>query len=186
MGRRDERRSKSGKSSRRLQKTTETRTTIKIGESGIFAEQVTSSSEDSNYSESELETDLDVDICSDSADESSGLDVSDENLHQEIREGGTKQRKIRSERRLKLKIVRQSETESQRNIRIVRRNRRRLKRRQLRIARKGQSISKWRARINKRLTRRTWIKRWSNESEEQWKKGIERNKVMKRNKRLRR
>merc|ERR1712096_156220 len=72
-------------------------------------------------------TDLDVDICSESNDESSGLDISDTTLHKQIIDWRTKQRKLRSERRIKLRIVRQSETADKRKVRIAWRVRRRTK-----------------------------------------------------------
>merc|ERR1712096_278226 len=96
-----------------------------------------SSSDSYDDSESELETDLDVDICSESNDESSGLDISDTTLHKQIIDWRTKRRKLRSERRIKLRIVRQSETAEVRRVRIDWRVRRRTKRRKLRLSRKG-------------------------------------------------
>merc|ERR1712096_265182 len=100
------------------------------------------------------ETDLDVDICSDSNDESSGLDISDTTLHKQIIDWRTKQRKLRSERRIKLRIVRQNETADQRKVRITWRIRRRTKRRKLRLSRKGWSFLQWQKRNTRRIRRR--------------------------------
>merc|ERR1712096_236443 len=110
-----------------------------------------SSGDDSQ--ESELETDLDVDICSNSNDESDGLDVTDPNLPQQMREWRLQQKKIRSERRALLKIARSGESAEERRLRIERRNLRRRKRLALRVKRKGESLRMWVRRKNRRERR---------------------------------
>merc|ERR1712096_311059 len=102
-----------------------------------------SSSGDSDNSESDLETDLDVDICSNSNDESDGLDITDTSLPQEIREWRIKQRKLRSERRIKLRAIWKTETKEQRKIKIGWRTRRRTMRTKLRLSRKTETLVQW-------------------------------------------
>merc|ERR1712096_376061 len=85
-----------------------------VTKQGVVEEVIDTEEEDDESSESsgddsqesELETDLDVDICSNSNDESDGLDVTDPNLPQQMREWRLQQKKIRSERRALLKIAR--------------------------------------------------------------------------------
>merc|ERR1712096_468729 len=121
---------------------------------------------------------------SDSNDESSGLDISDTTLHKQIIDWRTKQRKLGSERRIKLRIVRQSETADQRKVRIAWRVRRRTKRRKLRLSRKGWSFLQWKKRNSIRIRRRKWKLRRNNETVRRWKSRLRKDRRNRRNQRL--
>merc|ERR1712157_563833 len=101
--------------------------------------------------------------------------------------GRIQKRKTRSERRVKLKVVRTNEAADVRTIRIDKRTLRRTKRRALRLSRKGMTIVQMRKIRNKILRRRKWRLRRRNETETHWKLIIKqrRNKRIKRRTRLR-
>merc|ERR1712096_5017 len=143
-----------------------------------------SSSGDSDYSGSDLETDFDVDICSNSNDESSGLDVTDPSLKKEIKDWRILKRKTRSERRIKLRIARISESAEVRRVRIEKRTLRRSKRRTLRLSRVGWTLIQWRKIKNRILRRRKWRIRRKNETERHWTLRVKRWRTRRINRRM--
>merc|ERR1712096_375010 len=102
--------------------TSTTETDINLGgstttviKSTIF-EDLSSGSSDSD--ESDLEVDTDDDICSNSDDESEGMDITDPSITEEKREWRKTVRKTRSERRRQLVVTRKNETVVERSNRI--------------------------------------------------------------------